>query len=237
MAHHPAPAGGYRAFHAPRYAYLAALVEQHLRPGGRVLDIGLSPFTALLRQRIASPVDTLGLEADSPMRAECHYAFDLNTLADPRAPQPGLPQYAVIVFAEVLEHLHVAPSLVLGFLRGHLEQGGVLVLQTPNAASLGKRLKLLAGRNPYEMIRTDPGNPGHFREYTLSELRALARTTGFEILSVDRRFYFDARFAHHEQDGSAGRRRPAAGAIKNALYSALPPFLREGMTLVMRRTR
>ncbi|HEX4345992.1 MAG TPA: class I SAM-dependent methyltransferase [Vicinamibacterales bacterium] len=226
---------GYRAFHAPRFRYLAHLTASHLPRGGRrVLDIGLSPFTEILRGRVNAEVDTLGLEADGPGRRG-HYSFDLNALAEASVQTPLLPQYDLIVFAEVLEHLHVAPELVLAFLWNHLVPGGILLVQTPNAASLGKRVKLALGRNPYEMIRSDRKNPGHFREYTRGELQKLAFATGFAVVAVDRRYYFDARFAHHQESGAAGTLHPVVGVIKNVVYSSLPGFLREGLTLVLRK--
>jgi hypothetical protein len=253
------PQDGYRAFHAPRYRYLLNVVERYLPvggPGDRVLDVGLSPFTEILRRHLGRLVDTLGLEprvrepfSDSaydatdngqemkkaPDPRSQHFQFDLNALADSRAARPALPRYGLIVFAEVIEHLHTSPLLPLTFFRDHLVDGGCLVVQTPNAASLGKRLKLLAGLNPYEMIRDDRGNPGHFREYTARELRRLAARAGFTVIHLDRRFYFDARHADHAQDGAAGKPRPWLGAVKNVVYSVLPPFLREGMTAVLRR--
>ena len=84
-----------------------------------------------------------------------------------------------MVFAEVIEHLHTSPLHSLNFVRGLVAESGVVILQTPNAVSLPKRLKVLGGRNPYEQIRADPSNPGHFREYTLRELEGYARETGF----------------------------------------------------------
>jgi hypothetical protein len=54
-----------------------------------------------------------------------------------------------IVFAEVIEHLFTAPELVLAYLHELLVPRGQLLLQTPNAASLRKRLKLALGRNPF----------------------------------------------------------------------------------------
>lgn len=233
------PQDGYRAFHAPRYRYLLNVVDRYLPlggPGDRVLDVGLSPFTDTLRQRLGRPVDTLGLEAKGADTTDGrHFQFDLNALGDPRVHRPALPRYALIVFAEVIEHLHTSPLLSLTFFRDHLVDGGVLVVQTPNAASLGKRLKLLAGLNPYEMIREDCSNPGHFREYTARELSWLATRAGFTVVDLDRRFYFDARHADHAEDGGAGKPRPRLGALKNVVYSVLPPSLREGMTAVLRR--
>ena len=232
---------GYRAFHAPRYRYLLDVVERHLPAGDAgVLDVGLSPFAEILGRRLGRSIDTLGLEQASPAPAPGnpagrHFPFDLNALDDPRATRPALPRYGLIVFAEVMEHLHTSPLLPLAFFREHLVDGGILIVQTPNAASLGKRLKLLAGVNPYEMIREDRGNPGHFREYTARELRDLAARAGFTVVALDRRFYFDARHANHTEDGGMGTPRPWLGALKNVVYSGLPPCLREGMTVVLRK--
>jgi SAM-dependent methyltransferase len=53
------------------------------------------------------------------------------------------------VFSEVLEHLHYyyAPAVLAKISRA-LKPGGVLVLTTPNVASLFRRLRLLLGRQP-----------------------------------------------------------------------------------------
>jgi SAM-dependent methyltransferase len=223
---------GYLAYHAPRFRFLLELCEATLPAGARrVLDIGPSPFSVLLRRQLACPVDTLGLEAEERSAdGAVHHHGDLNR---PEELPEDLPEYDLIVFAEVVEHLHTAPTLVLNALRRRLAPGGVMILQTPNAASLPKRLKLLAGRNPYDLIRENAANPGHFREYTLRELRSLAERSGFQVESASRRYYFDARYAHH-QDGTV-RPQPLLGTLKNLTYRALPPFLREGMTLVLRK--
>jgi SAM-dependent methyltransferase len=227
---------GYLAFHAPRFRFLLQLIDQHLDELHlRILDIGLSPFTTLLREHLCAPVDSLGLESQSALQDGTHVQIDLNQLGDRSFQAPPLGPYDVIVFAEVLEHLWTSPLPVLRFLRDALAQGGVLIVQTPNAASLFKRLKLLLGSNPYEMIRESRMNPGHFREYTVAELEDLAERTGLEIVSVFRRYYFDARFADMQESGRGGTPTPVLGTIKNVVYSALPPFLREGVTMVLRR--
>lgn len=226
---------GYVAYHAPRFAYLLDLLARHgLGPGGRLLDVGASRLTSLIRERFGIPVDTLGFGEDRAAPEGRHFAFDLNLAQSPQTWRRDLPQYDFIVLAEVLEHLYTAPELVLGFLETLLTADGLLVLQTPNAASLPKRIKLLLGRNPYERIRLDARNPGHFREYTRRELHGLARDLGFQVEEATTSFYFDARFAHQESGAAAGNRR-VSGAVKNAVYRLLPAPLREGITLVMRR--
>jgi len=169
---------GYLAFHAPRYRYILELVNRYFPKGGRLLDIGLSPLSTLLREHVGVPIDTLGLEAHNRLRDGTHYPFDLNTLGDNPPVTPNLPEYDVIVCAEVLEHLYTSPLQVLRFLHRATSPAGVVVLQTPNAASLFKRLRLLFGSHPYEMLRETRSNPGHFREYTVPELRSIAAESG-----------------------------------------------------------
>jgi hypothetical protein len=161
----------YAAFHAPRFEFLIDVVARSLGRGvARLLDIGQSPLTPLLARRLGVAVDALGLEPDGPLPSGRQYHFDLNHCQDRCSWRTELGPYPAIVFAEVIEHLHTAPELVLAYLHHLLEPGGMIFIQTPNAASLRKRLTLLLGRNPYQKIRSDPSNPGHFREYTADEL-------------------------------------------------------------------
>ncbi len=225
---------GYALYHAPRYAFLLELLAScGVSASSRLLDIGPSTLTGLIRSRFGCTVDSLGhLRADSPDELR-HFEFDLNLAQDDATWRRDVPSYDIVVMAEVIEHLYTAPQLVLAFVRSLVRDGGCLLLQTPNAASLPKRLKLLAGRNPYEMIRIDREDPGHFREYTMAELRSLAAAAGFTVEAGHAAYYFDARYGRH---GPGGRPQPWLGVAKNLVYRHLPPSLREGITLVLRRT-
>ncbi len=152
----------------------------------RVLDIGPSYQTVLLKKMFpAIRVETMGWE-DPRYRATpdtVHHALDLNCTAEPETcavPEP----VDLILFLEVIEHLHTSPRHVLRYLFRCLKPGGVLIVSTPNAAFLRNRWRLLWGINPYEKIREDSGNPGHFREYTAAELEVYCRETGFEVLET-----------------------------------------------------
>ncbi len=223
---------GYRAFHAPRYQYLLRMLESlGVNAQARILDIGPSHFTELARAKFCARVDTLGFGEDHKGSHGDHYEFDLNRAQKDEDWRRDLPQYDVIVMAEVLEHLYVAPQLALAFVKSMLVPRGHLVIQTPNAASITKRIRLLIGKNPYEMIRADPQNPGHYREYTAAELRELVRGLGFVVDRVETASYFDARCIHDAQ----GRlvRHSAIGALKNFVYRYLPGPLRHGITCVL----
>jgi hypothetical protein len=224
----------YAAFHRPRFAFLIDILRPlAARPGVRILDVGPSPLTRLISLRLGVPVETLGLEPADPRPDHRHHSFDLNDAQFPQRWRSDLGPYDIIVFAEVVEHLYTAPDLVLPYLRQLLDKGGILLLQTPNAAALRKRVKLALGLNPFERIRIDRSNPGHFREYTLAELRELLLGAGFEIERTWRRYYFDARYERHQR----GDEQPSAirGRLKNLFYRLMPPPLQEGITILARR--
>lgn len=224
------PDDRYVAFHAPRYAVLLDLLRDELgRRGGNglVLDIGNSPFSELAAERLGTRIDNLGLHGEFETPVGQSHWFDLNQAADPERWRTDMPTYEVIVFAEVIEHLHTAPQLVLRFLRSLLSPGGSLIVQTPNAAVLHNRVQLLLGRNPFEMIREQTNDPGHFREYTKRELHWLAQEGGFRVADWNAHSYFDYRFQTADVN-------PLLGKALNTLYSVLPPTLRPGQTAVLR---
>lgn len=209
----------YLRTHRRRYALLLDLV-QVLNPR-TILVVGPSYESALLRERLpAAVIDTLGwLDHRFPLReGERHTQVDLND-----GEYPELEPHDVIVCAEVIEHLYVSPVPVLRFLAGGLAPGGNFVVQTPNATALPKRIRMLLGRNPYEPIRDEPANPGHFHEYTVGELRDAFEAAGLEITRLVTANYFDH------------------GSRKNRAYRALGPLLpstlREGITVVARSRR
>jgi 2-polyprenyl-3-methyl-5-hydroxy-6-metoxy-1,4-benzoquinol methylase len=156
-----------------------------------------------------------------PLRdGEAYTELDLNDVADP-ARRPMLGPYQLVVMAEVLEHLRTAPSIVLPWLASLLAPGGYLIVQTPNAVALPKRLRMLIGKQPFQALSTDPAYPGHYREYTVAELVAEGRAAGFEVVAVRTANYF----------GSA--------KLTNRVYQRherlVPPTLRAGITVIYRR--
>jgi SAM-dependent methyltransferase len=211
----------YLAVHAPRYEVLVGKVRE-LAPGNpRILVVGAAYEAEELR-RLPAVVDSLGLgdERFPPHPGERHVSFDLREAEKPEL-WPELRDYDVVVCAEVIEHLPVTALHPLRLFAAALRPGGWLVLQTPNAARVGNRLLLLAGRNPFEPLREDSTSPGHFREYTIDELLALGRRAGFEVggwLTAD---YF------------------VTGSRRNSLVRRLGPLmprrLRAGITAWLRK--
>jgi trans-aconitate methyltransferase len=217
---------------ARRFEFLLALVDElrgelGLDPAGRsmrLLDVGPSFQTELFRRLYPEAVvTTLGLEPSAvsvARRGERHITFDLNDAFHPEK-WPEVDPHPLVVMAEVIEHLYTSPVTVLRCVAAWLEPSGLLVLQTPNAASLFKRLRLLAGRHPYHPIRGTRTNPGHFREYTLTELLGAVNAAGLEVVRWSRHNYLDP---------------PTwIGGVYRATRDVLPGPLRQGITMVLRR--
>jgi SAM-dependent methyltransferase len=102
--------------------------------------------------------------------------------------------FEVVLLFDVLEHLH-DPKRVISECKRVLSSGGLLVIGTPNTATLRNRLLALFGRSIYSSLEQylDDNHrfeykgfrrfTGHVREYTMSELNSLVmRNFGFNIL-------------------------------------------------------
>src|SRR5205814_4790582 len=110
-----------------------------------------------------------------------HIVCDLNRSCDAASWPGDKSRFDLIVFAETIEHLHTPPEFALMMLGSLLKPGGLLLVTTPNAAGLSRRIRLLFGYHPYEKIRYFSHNPGHFREYTRREMIEMGQTAGLEV--------------------------------------------------------
>jgi len=221
----------YFAYNRARYVALADVVGEVLerspaKQRARVLDVGPG-FQTLMFRRLWPElhIDTIGFpdEKFPPADGEHRAQFDLNDAAD-QSRWPVLPRtYDVVSYCEVVEHLYTSPTHSLRFLASTLAPGGYMIVTTPNGIALHRRLRLLVGINPQELIREDLSNPGHYREYGRRELIALAAHAGLSPVF--------SRMGHYTTTGSLKSR--AFGALTHVL----PNDLRKDMTIVFRRAQ
>lgn len=92
--------------------------------------------------------------------------------------------FDVVVAAEIIEHI-LDTDFFIEEIKRVLKPKGALVLSTPNSASLGRRLFLLIGKNPY--FEASFGYPpyahaGHIRFFTKDLLIGFLKFKGFKIL-------------------------------------------------------
>jgi hypothetical protein len=218
----------YIAYHRRRYALLLDVVGEALalRPSPRPVLADVAPLfqTTLLRALVPhGVVHTVGFGAPpggwGPGTPDAvNVVFDLND-AYHRDRWPDLPEPVdLVVMGEVIEHLYTAPEQVLACVAHWLAPGAAVVVQTPNAIALRKRLRLLAGRMPYDRIHHDRREARHFRELTLAELHEAAAAAGLRPERVVVGNYF----------APPGRRAAVLDRLSDRL---LPASLREGLTV------
>lgn len=93
---------------------------------------------------------------------------------------------AAVVAGELIEHLF-DPIALLKEAERILRPGGILVVTTPNTATLQDRVRFLFGGRPRQLDRVDPHRL-HISHSTPSSLRRDLENTGFEQLSFKSNF-------------------------------------------------
>jgi SAM-dependent methyltransferase len=140
--------------------------ELLIKNGNRVYGIEGSKSAAVLAQKKGLIVNTSDIESG--------FNFEDNF-------------FDVVFAGEIIEHL-IDTEFFLDEIRRVLKPNGWVILTTPNAASLGKRLLLLFGKNPfYEASLGYPPNasPGHLRFFTKGLLCDFLRYKNFSIFKIE----------------------------------------------------
>ena len=90
----------------------------------------------------------------------------------------------------IRDSLYTKPEFCLEKLKSALVENGQIIIQTPNAAAIHKRIKLLFGLNPYNLL--EESKMGHFREYTPKELKTMLENVGLSTESTELKNYFNS---------------------------------------------
>ncbi len=107
--------------------------------------------------------------------------------------------FDTVLCCELLEHLTEDPMRMMNEIHRILKSDGILVLTTPNAASLHAVYSVLNGNHPAFYSRYPrPPNPTpearlaqHVREYTTGEIASLLRDAGFIVTRMETGEYSD----------------------------------------------
>jgi hypothetical protein len=217
----------YADFHAQRYLRLLEIVrglpDSTLSGTGSVVDVGPGMQTRLLSSAFPNvDIITVGYEhhLETQLPKQSHVQYDLNWVMQPDS-WPPLPHSDLVLMCEIIEHLYASPVAVLSCAASWMKPGARLVVQTPNAAALAKRVRFLGGRIPWATRANfvmGGINDGHFREYVAAELEEAGRQAGLEVEATEIENYF-------ARSGRMGR-------AYNRLTDHLPRSLRQGITVV-----
>lgn len=193
------PAGADREYfdkHMPRLARTLTLVPRP-RSSGRILELGcymqITPFLGRwrgysdIRGAYYGPSGHTARRIAKVRGEEFELAVDLFDAERDRYPYAD-GSFETVLACELIEHLVRDPMHLLLECRRVLEEGGRLLVTTPNVASLTSVARALHGYdNPqissaYPRPRPDSADEvPHVREYTAFELRTAVEAAGFEI--------------------------------------------------------
>ena len=224
-----------------RYQYIRDVLARECPPPRRLLELGAAPGAltlSLSRQGydvtavdLGEALDGWGDQAEGAMtsafteRGIQLLARDLESVPYPFDDET----FDVVLLTEVIEHLRDYPARVVGEARRLLKPGGLLLITTPNAAAIQRRVDLLFGRTVYTPLRDWIGglpHARHAREYTVTELKSLISHAGFDDISVEGRHF-------HLQ---SGRRSPPIRFLKRStdLLGRLRPTLGPNLAVIAR---
>lgn len=143
--------------------------------------------------------------------------------------------FDVVVMCEVLEHLNFNPLPLIKEINRILVPGGLFYLSLPNYARMKNRVNILRGKAAGITVdeffaQLDPKNAlianGHWREYTMPEVRTMLEQLGFRLQD---HYYF-----------SYGETIPG-GSLKKRLgklfYRTFPTFKENQTALAIRERR
>jgi SAM-dependent methyltransferase len=195
----PMPDEGARAYlkkHVPRLARTLALAPP---PGstGRVLELGCYMQITPLLERLCGYREVRGgyfgklgrVDRKTMQFPDREFVCMIDHFDAERDAFPYPDEHFDLVIAgEIIEHMTYDPMHLLLESRRILQEGGYVLVTTPNIASITSVAKTLGGRdNPqiYPNYKTPlPGAEeeiGHVREYTLFELGETVQSAGFEL--------------------------------------------------------
>jgi SAM-dependent methyltransferase/glycosyltransferase involved in cell wall biosynthesis len=201
-----APSEDYFRTHRRRLARTLQLVPAGTKDA-RILELGCYlEITPALRNLLGygqvrgaylgTPGESVRGKAKSRDGEEFECLIDLFNAETDAFPYPD-GYFSTVLCCELLEHLERDPMHMMAEIHRILKSEGILVLTTPNIASLRAVAQCLKGAHPASFRRYTrvkfggEAEPGHSREYTPDEIRLLLADAGFVPLSVETGPYSD----------------------------------------------
>lgn len=182
------PADAYLEVHLPRLIRTLDLVPPD---GKRALELGSYVHSAAVLQRVLGYQQVRGAyyaatpgAVDHKSLGDFHLDVDLFDAERHAFPYADA-SFDLVLCCELIEHLLLDPMHLLWECHRVLAEGGLLLVTTPNSASLQSVACALHGWHNAQIYSTYPA-PGqhdipHVREYTARELRDAVIAAGFEV--------------------------------------------------------
>jgi 2-polyprenyl-3-methyl-5-hydroxy-6-metoxy-1,4-benzoquinol methylase len=132
--------------------------------------------------------------------------------------------FDVVLATEIIEHVNDTDAMLQNIKRV-LKKNGILVLTTPNAASLGDRARMLMGRTDSFEYHIRPGAMGHIRYFDIRKMREIMKHNNLTIIKITGRDFY-LPLIHHGTP---------LGFINEALSNVLPSYS-AGFIVIAKKT-
>lgn len=215
------------------------LLLKSKRVNSRLLDVGTSPFTFILR-RIYPFLDIYSIDYSNAFRKVCKKEGVIFKKIDLNRPitKLGKKKFDIILFLETLEHISFDHREVLRSISASLKVGGYCVLTTPNKYS--PKAVFVSSKiinNLWRLFSEDTKTENEFRhqkEYSLNELTELIEENpSFKIISAKHDMFYDT-----PRSALVYRRHKLTVRLflyLNYILARLTPPLRRGMVVIFRK--
>ena len=154
----------------------------HITKNDRILEIGPSITSVLLKQLTGAAVEALCIDTLNRNFLDI-FSIPLH-ICDISKETPDLPleSFDIILFCEVLEHFTIATDHALKTILTLLKPGKHILFSVPNFASIQKRMQLISGKNPQDILAETIPYYAHLREPVYGEAKQWWENAGAEII-------------------------------------------------------
>lgn len=185
------------------YINIAKTVLRHLESGSRILDFGAGPcdktavlqllgFRCVAYDDLQDHWHKVGNNAAKILEFARSQRIEFVVAKNSYMPFEK-ESFDLVMMNSVIEHFHDSPRETMNDLVELIRPGGYLLITTPNAVNIRKRISVLFGKTNLSRFELHYWNPGpwrgHIREYVKDDLIKLAKFLDLDIIEL--------RSSHH----------------------------------------
>lgn len=173
-----------RGYYPEKFNFILEYLKRH--KGVKLVDLACNE--GYLTKKYSKYADVVGVDINPASVKKCKERGIECIHADvTKLPAKLKNKFDVVVANDIIEHIFDTDEF-LREIKKVLKKDGTLLLTTANVASIGRRIMLLFGKNPYleysvELPYKD-FNVGHVRYYTLKDLEDQLKYHGFENIHI-----------------------------------------------------
>jgi len=190
------PFSGFYEREKKTYRFLLNLITRHASGNKKIIDIGtgigIIPLALKFLGLESCGIDKYIFSMDELDKIEAIWGknnlliSDYDMAKDQDVSKIG--SFDVVLSSSTIEHIK-SPRIFLQNIKGLLNPGGLAMILTPNASFISKRIRFLFGFSPFCELKKffdSDGDKfsGHWREYTLKELKQMCVWTGLKVVEA-----------------------------------------------------